>query len=236
MRNIENNSNNVLNIIFKGIEEVFKNVKVTFGPLGKNVLIKLPKRLLIVDDGVTVINNIKTKDEENSIGINICQSISNAVNDVCGDGTISSIIFFYYLMKFSLEKINNGINPKIIVKNLQDNLDKLLSLIENYKLDIDINNLDVLLKSTTVDQNVINNVKEAYQKARTSGLIFVRKTRTDEYIKHTKGYFSYIKNIYEKIELNRYKVILFNDHLYSINQLRDLDNSSYLIICRSIFL
>ena len=96
MRNIENNSNNVLNIIFKGIEEVYKNVKVTFGPLGKNVLIKLPKRLLIVDDGVTVINNIKTKDEENSIGINICQSISNAVNDVCGDGTTSSIIFFYY--------------------------------------------------------------------------------------------------------------------------------------------
>ena len=234
MNNIGNDSNNVLNIIFKGIEEVFKIIKVTLGPLGKNVLIRLPKKLLIVDDGVSVVNNIKTKDKEKSIGINICQSISNAVNDACGDGTTSSVIFFYFLMKYSLEKINNGVNPRIIVKNLKDSLEKLLKFIENYKLDIDINSLEMLLKSTTLDYDVINNVKDAYQKAGTNGLIFVRTTRTNEFIKHTKGYFIYIKNIYDKIELNQYKVILFNDYLYSINQLRDLDNSKYLIICRSV--
>lgn len=234
MNTITNHSNNVLNVIFKGVEEVFNIVKVTYGPLGKNILIKLPKKLLIVDDGVTVVNNIKNNDNDNNIGIMLCQSISNAVNDHCGDGTTTSIVFFYYLLKYSLDKINNGVEPKKIIVSLNNSLNRLLKNIDKYKLNINTTNIENVLMSTTLNYDIIKNVKNAYEIVGSTGLIFLKKTNDFEFIKHIKGYFIYINNIYEKVELNKCKVFLLNEHLYSLTQLKDLDNSKCLIICRSV--
>lgn len=80
--------------IIKGVKLLRDNVKTTFGPLGKNVIIHTPDgELLITKDGVTVARNTNCFDEpEVQAGIEIVRQAANRTLEEAGDGTSSTVI------------------------------------------------------------------------------------------------------------------------------------------------
>jgi chaperonin GroEL len=79
--------------IKQGVEQLFKNVETTYGPLGRNVIIHTPDgELLITKDGVTVANNTNNDDPEIQAGIHIVREAANKTLDQAGDGTSSTVI------------------------------------------------------------------------------------------------------------------------------------------------
>ena len=231
---ILNNQINVLKTIISGVELVYNTILYTFGPGGKNVLIKRPNKIIIADDGVSVVNNIVTNDANLNIGVELCKSISNSINNLCGDGTTTSILLFYYFLRNSFELINNGVDSNVLITELKDYLKKMLTLIEQEKVDITVDSLEEILLSTTNNIEIIENVKKAYQLVDSSGYILLKRSNSIDFIKHYKGYNIYINNTFETKELNDIKVIIVNDVISSHFIMSNLNDDRYLIICLGI--
>ena len=65
----------------EGIRKLAKAVKITLGPLGKNVAIAKGNRVpLVTKDGVTVANHIELKDELEKLGARMVQEVANKAN------------------------------------------------------------------------------------------------------------------------------------------------------------
>ena len=85
---------------------------VTFGPMGRNVLIEnasgLPK---MTKDGVTVAKSIRFKNKAMNIGAQLVQNVANNTNLEAGDGTTSATLLARAIAKEGAEQIDRGANP-----------------------------------------------------------------------------------------------------------------------------
>lgn len=74
--------------IVSGISYIVNFVSTTYGAQGKNILIKLENgEIISTNDGVTVINNIKSHNADNDIGIELIKQVSKRTDEEAGDGT-----------------------------------------------------------------------------------------------------------------------------------------------------
>ncbi|MBQ2892122.1 MAG: hypothetical protein IJE45_04445 [Bacilli bacterium] len=206
-----------IDLIYQGIDKVKKTIVKTLGPNGKNVLIGKKYNNLIINDGYTIINNITSDNYYERIGINICKSIVRRINDNVGDGTTSSIIIFSEILKKGIEKIKENISVVSIIEYLNNSLEILLNEIDKYSKSITINNIEQVLITSTKEQNIINNVKNAYGLVKEEGIILLKETNGIDYIEQNNGYFILLKSKYNKIILNDYQVLLLNDYIDSIS-------------------
>ena len=71
-----------------GVNILADAVKVTLGPLGRNVVIdKKWGAPTITNDGVTIAKEIDLEDPFERIGANLAKEVATKTNDVAGDGT-----------------------------------------------------------------------------------------------------------------------------------------------------
>ncbi|MGX7589485.1 chaperonin GroEL [Candidatus Vidania fulgoroideorum] len=117
--------NSILKIL-KGIEKLYKCVKITLGPKGSNVIIE--KKFgspYFTKDGVTVAKEIVLKNKLENIGAQIIKEVALKTNDDAGDGTTTATILSRKIIKESYKYISLGSNPLIIKKELK----KILKII-----------------------------------------------------------------------------------------------------------
>lgn len=104
--------------VLKGAEIIYDAVKTTFGPKGRNVLIKDKfGAFSITHDGVTVARAIKLENDPESIGVDLVKEASAKMDEI-GDGTTSVTILTYHLIKAAIERVDQGVNPMVIKREL----------------------------------------------------------------------------------------------------------------------
>jgi len=142
--------------IKQGVEQLFKNVETTYGPLGRNVIIHTPDgELLITKDGVTVANNTNNEDPEIQAGISIVREAANKTLDQAGDGTSSTVILASKMIlnttipdDCDINKLRQDANEAV-----QDVL-KILKKKVKYKFDLK----GIAKTSANGDEEIANNV------------------------------------------------------------------------------
>src|SRR3990167_4110582 len=113
--------------LLEGCEIMYRSVSVTLGPKSRNVAIAREwASPMVIDDGVTVASAVADNDLFKMMGINLIREAAQKTNDEAGDGTTTSILLAYFMVKYGMELIKKGKNPRMIRRELEASLVKIL--------------------------------------------------------------------------------------------------------------
>ena len=121
--------------VLAGAEELYRAVKVTMGPKGRNVVIsKSYGGPTITHDGVTVAKavEIEAKNDETlgrSVGADLIKQAASKTADNVGDGTTTSTVLAYHILNEANRLIAAGHNPMDLRKGLDQASEEVLSRI-----------------------------------------------------------------------------------------------------------
>lgn len=85
--------------LLEGINTLSDNVAITYGPLGKNVVIETEENPIVTKDGVTVAKHINLRKRQQNIGCKLLGLIAGNTNDFAGDGTTTATVLAGELSK-----------------------------------------------------------------------------------------------------------------------------------------
>jgi len=108
--------------ILEGAEILYQAVSSTLGPKGLNAVIEAFGEPIVTHDGVTVARSIEIESEDRPgarVGIEMIKASSSKTNDNVGDGTTSSTILAYTLIKKGMDFIRNKKNPMVLRRELE---------------------------------------------------------------------------------------------------------------------
>jgi len=98
--------------IRKGVDTLADAVKVTLGPLGRNVVIErsfgAPS---ITKDGVTVAKEIVLEDKLENMGAQMVREVASKTADIAGDGTTTATVLAQAIFREGNKFVTAGANP-----------------------------------------------------------------------------------------------------------------------------
>ncbi|MCK5060153.1 MAG: chaperonin GroEL [Candidatus Pacebacteria bacterium] len=104
-------SENAKKALKGGIDTVANTVKITLGPMGRNVVLdKGYGAPMITNDGVTIAKDISLKDKLENMGAELIKEVATKTNEVAGDGTTTSVILAQSLISEGLKHTTMGVN------------------------------------------------------------------------------------------------------------------------------
>lgn len=106
--------------IKKGIDTVVDAVKITLGPVGRNVMLSRPFRTpVITNDGVSIAQSIKLKDQYQQMGVSIAQEVASKTDSIAGDGTTTTLILLQAIINEGLLSIDDKTNVMKVRKGIE---------------------------------------------------------------------------------------------------------------------
>lgn len=128
--------------LLSGAEALYRAVKTTMGPRGRNVVIgKSYGGPTITHDGVTVAKAVDLADDEAEsygykIGAELIKQAASKMNDMAGDGTTTVTILTYHLLSEANKLIAAGNNPMQIRKELEKEAGEVITFLKKNAEDI----------------------------------------------------------------------------------------------------
>lgn len=111
--------------LFSGVEKIALAVKTTLGPCGRMVMLeKQYGGPTITKDGVSVAKDIDLEDPYENMGVQLLKEVASKTNDDAGDGTTTSTVLAYSIVKEGLKAVAAGMAPLALKKGI----DKAVSL------------------------------------------------------------------------------------------------------------
>lgn len=216
--------------VLNGVNKLADAVKVTLGPMGRNVVLdKKFGTLLSTKDGVTVAKEIDLEDPFENMGAQMVKEAASKSGDIAGDGTTTSTVLAQAIYQEGLKYIANGSNPIAIKRGIDQATNVVVNEIENLAIPTRDHNdiLQVAMISANNDEEIGSIIAEAVDKVGENGIITVEENRsvntTLEFVegmKIDKGYFSphFVTNK-EKMAIELEKPFIFIHHgkMISIN-------------------
>eukprot|EP00741_Cyanophora_paradoxa_P007344 tig00001107_g7104.t1 len=96
----------------RGVEAVANAVALTMGPKGRNVVLQNKFGApYIVNDGVTIAQQVELENPEENAGVRLVQEIASRTNDVAGDGTTTATVLAREIVNEGLRLVAAGANP-----------------------------------------------------------------------------------------------------------------------------
>lgn len=174
-------------ILFKGIEEASKMITATMGIGGRNIMFEdMQGRLRLTKDGVTVAKNIMfLENPVEEYGVRLLRKASVGTSEEAGDGTTTSTLLAYSLMKEALTHINtdNKINAVELKKGIEKASKQVLNYLNTLKIELTEDTAkEMLRKVGTLSANGDSSIGELISTA-------VLDSGKDGLIQITKGKF-----------------------------------------------
>lgn len=215
-----------------GVEKLANSVKVTLGPGGR--LVMLDKKYgvpILTKDGVSVAKEIDLKDPFENMGAKMVKEVSSKTNDDTGDGTTTSTVLAYSMIKNGFKFTKKGGNP-ILIKNGIDKTCKLVvDSIKKQSRDIKSNEdiLNVASISANNDKEIGAIISEAIEIVGKDGVITVEESmnyetniETVEGMQFDRGYMNqYFVTDKERMEsiLNEPYVLIYDGEISSMKDM-----------------
>lgn len=112
----------------RGVDKLANAVKVTLGPLGRNVILdKGFGSPTVTKDGVTVAKEIELEDKNENIGAELVKEVASKTNDIAGDGTTTATLLAQSIIAEGLKNVTAGSNPMEIKKGIDKGVEVVVS-------------------------------------------------------------------------------------------------------------
>lgn len=118
--------------ILEGVQKLSSAVKVTLGPMGRNVVLdKSFGTPHITKDGVTVAKEIELEDKHENMGAQMVKEVANKTADNAGDGTTTATILAEAIYKEGLRNVTAGANPMSLKKGIEKAVNTIIKKLES---------------------------------------------------------------------------------------------------------
>jgi len=112
-------SHNARQQILEGLAKLAGAVKVTLGPVGRNVILQKsfgsPR---ITKDGVTVSKEIELPDQFQNMGAKMINEVASKTSDKVGDGTTTATVLCEAIYREGLKNVTAGANPMALKRGI----------------------------------------------------------------------------------------------------------------------
>ncbi len=208
-------------------------VKTTLGPKGSNVIIDHSSfNPFITNDGVTIAENIESDDEVINTILEIAKEASIKTNELVGDGTTSTLVLLESIFNNGIKLIMNGKNPMVLKKELNDELNKILPLIDKQSRKPDKKELTNIARVSANDKAIGDIISKAYFKVKNKNAISIKESEENETKVNFLNGYSISTNIASPyffkntniINLHKPYILLINNYLNNINEIANVIN------------
>ena len=156
--------------LIEGVNLIGRAVSTTFGPNGKNVIIKNRGGIHITKDGATVAQYVNHEDPIVTMGIDVIKQIAMKTAKDVGDGTTTATILAQAIVN---ELKDNTDHPIQIQRDLEEDTKKVIDYLESIKKEI--TSYEDLVKVATLsannDETLGTLIADAYQKVGKEGVV-----------------------------------------------------------------
>ena len=118
--------------VLNGAEKLSDIVSSTLGPGGRNVILQQKdKRPIITKDGVTVARFVDFDDPFENVGAQIIKQVSALTAHEAGDGTTTSTLLAYRMLKESQRFISAGVSPTEMRRGMEKAKDDVIAFVNS---------------------------------------------------------------------------------------------------------
>ncbi|HET6164678.1 MAG TPA: chaperonin GroEL, partial [Planctomycetota bacterium] len=169
--------------LLAGVTKLARAVKTTLGPRGRcAVLDKGWGGPSIINDGVTVAEEIELKDPYENLGAQLVKEAASKTNDVAGDGTTTATILSEALYRDGLRLLTSGVNRAAIVRGMKQACEDVVAALQKMSRKISSSKeiAQVGAISANNDPEVGKMIADAMDKVGKDGVITVEEGKTLE--------------------------------------------------------
>src|SRR5512141_3469052 len=95
----------------RGVKQLAREVKVTLGPNGRNVVLeKSFGSPTVTKDGVTVAKEIELEEPYENMGAQMVKEVASKTSTVAGDGTTTATVYAEAIFSEGLRNVASGAN------------------------------------------------------------------------------------------------------------------------------
>ncbi len=229
---------NLRHKMFDGITKVANCVGATLGARGRLVAIEQNNGSpVLTKDGVTAAKAIgKLKDPYENMGANLLIEVASKSNKDCGDGTTTSTVLAYALVKEGLKAVDKGSSATSVKHGIDKAINYAIDELKKLSVDVsDENDLKhIACVSANNDESIGDLITEAIEKVGANGVITVKESSTMqssidyvEGMQFDKGYISpyFVTNPtrMECVFKNPY-ILVTDKSISSINEIANILN------------
>ena len=218
--------------LLSGAQQIAEAVKVTLGPCGRMVMLdKKYGAPTITKDGVSVAKEVELADPYENMGAQFVREVASKTNVDAGDGTTTSTVLAYALVREGFKSVAAGMTP-IGIKRGMDKavkiaIDEIKKNAKPVKGTDDVTHIATI--SANNDQEIGKMLADAIEKVGKDGVITVEESKnmdttvdTVEGMQFDRGYISsYFVNDRDRMEASfEEPYILIHDK--KISSMKDL--------------
>jgi chaperonin GroEL len=239
--------------LLKGVEKLTKAVQVTLGPKGKTVAISLLGSVPhLTKDGATVARSLTLVDPYENIGASLVREAAQSSAEVVGDGTTTSIVLAYNILKNSQQLVVAGQSANELAEGMKQAYNLVLAELEKKKTLVNSDSLlrDVATISANGEAGLGQLIADAINRVGYDGAISVQQAKGfDTKLDIVDGTFIsrgfespyfVTHNAKQIVELESPLVLIVNDSVVSMHSiLPALEHAiscgrSLLLVCNEI--
>ena len=169
--------------ILKGIDILANTVKVTLGPMGRNVIIERQFGYpTMTKDGVSVAKQITVKDPLQDIGAQLVKQVAAKTADDAGDGTTTATILAQSIYKYGIAAVDGGASPILIKKGIDYAVERIVESLKKQSKDISSNEeiKQIATISANNDEKIGEMIAKAMDKVGKEGVISIEETKGND--------------------------------------------------------
>jgi len=216
-----------------GLDTLADAVKVTLGPMGRNVLLqKGTGAPHITKDGVSVAKEIHLEDAFENMGAQLVKEVSQRTADAAGDGTTTATVLAQSIAERGFEFVNDGTNPVFLKRGMDKAVEVVVSELEKQAVKVGEKVEQIATISANGDSNIGKLIADAFDKVGKDGVITVEESKGIETymevvdgMQFDRGYLStHFATNQEKMlsELESPYILIYDGRLSNMNDILSL--------------
>lgn len=239
--------------ILKGAAELYDAVRVTLEPKSKSVLMDRKwGKPLVCNDGIIIAKEIKLKDSEENMGVQVLKEAAERTGELVGDGTSTSTILAYTIFAEGMRNVAARASSIELKRGLEQGLKAAVEALKKQSRPVRTKKekKQVATISAHNDETICKLVADAIEKIGAEGVITVEEAKGTETavdivegMQFDRGYLSpYFVTETQKMEvildeplilLSDKKISVLKDLLPLLEQLAE-QHRSFLVIAGDI--
>lgn len=195
-----------------GVDTLADAVKVTLGPLGRNVVLERSYGApVITKDGVTVAKEISLEDKLENMGAQMVREVASKTADIAGDGTTTATVLAQAIFREGNKFVTAGANPMELKRGIDKTVEIVVETIKKNSAAVsdkkEIQQIATI--SANSDETIGDLIAQAMERVGRDGVITVEEARgmkdeldVVEGMQFDRGYLSpYFVTNQEKMEV-----------------------------------
>ena len=175
--------------LLSGAQTLTDAVSSTLGPKGQSVLIDRGFEAVVINDGVTVAQNIELEDPEENNAVRILRQAANKQVDEVGDGTTVVTILGNEIFKELHKQISAGFSATMLRKELEETANIVLAELTNMAKPVKTKDQKIQVATISAgDSDLGKLIGETIHNVGVDGVITVEESKANEtFLEYQQG-------------------------------------------------